>query len=1367
MPLELNLRFPNPGQVIVRFGDNDPTTLPFVNPISDGEREKIAWYVETYGAHSLGDPDDAEARRIAAHLPVLGKALFHAVFADREAARYFNEFQDAEGHQRLITVSAEHPAILALPWELLHDSRAPDGTYLFHETLSIRRRVAGAGGGRKPFAYSAKPSLHLLFVVSRPAGSGFLDPRSDALPVLDALDEHAPGRVTWEFLRPATFDALIRRLDDKTLPCVDILHFDGHGVFDERGGLPERHKKNRPSYAGRGEAIMRDAGNPGNPGEPDSPPHTGYLLFEDGDGNSDFVSAHKLGENLHRRQIALVILSACQTAAHGDMDADGEERGALGDVAARLTATGIPAVLAMTHSVLVHTTRDLFGEFYRQLALHRPVGAALDAARRHLANHPEKYPVQRGAERVWLKLHDWFIPALYQHGVDGPLLEEGAVAQMPLAPLGNLPERPESGFYGRTRELWDIERWFAGAARRVTLTGFGGQGKTALALEAGRWLTRTGMFRAAVFVDYSRLQAADAVAVAINEIAAVLGLSLIDAAAATAALWETPTLVILDNLEALSAETLKALLDAAVPWSQAGGSRLLCTTRRPDFNHPDYRNEGSLVHRSLLLKGLGLADALEWSAKLFRLPPAATAIPSRDALAALFEKVAYHPLTLRVLVQQIKTRRIAEVGQRLEQLLAGAGNSSVGGDTPASLVASLQLSLDRLDREARALLPRLGVFQGGAMEDSLLEVTGLGENTERHQLESLLCDLESGNTQAVLKALGVPAGVEIPADKQAEIDALLTRMKDELREKLAELPPPRPDLWPALRRQLEDAALLAAENLEDVSVPHLRFHPTLAPMLWAELDDAQRAELSDKYRQRYYQVANYLYHEDTRHPHQARAIARREMPNLLHAVYGALTAGEAEAVEFAESVGKFLNNFGLKREAEQLAELARSSASTVGSQPWFLAQSNHGEQLLAAGQVAEAAKVFSTILVQLGEADSIGQAVTLDRLGRCQESAGRPDWAEATYRQGLAVCARLERDDSVQRTQANLSTDLADVLRHMGRYGEARALYESTLEIDQALGNVRGLGVTHGQLGNLALVENRLDEAARRHQAALLLFRQLGEPAVEAQALHQLGVVYQRAGQYEAAEQHYRASARIKEGLGDLAGAAKTWNQLAIISQAMGKAEAAEAWFRKAMDIQRLTSQPLELANTLNNLAALLRDQPARLVEARDLVWEALTIKKTLDPGRAEIWKSYTLLAGIARHEAVAAPTHRTSLEAEAEGWRQRARSAWRAFPGSRTALRQHSDLILTAVGACAAHPEASRQFGEHQAALRQAAPEWAKLADALDCLLAGERAAEALCRGQDYLPAHILETILQGLADLDGLADLLPQSDEEDAATS
>ena len=121
MSLELNLRFADKDHVLVLFEGEDSGALPFSNPLTAKDRQDIQWYLEVYAAHSLGDPDDIEAARIATLLAAWGKALFDAVFRDRAAARLFDQFQDNEDEARLLTVSAEHPAVLALPWELLHD----------------------------------------------------------------------------------------------------------------------------------------------------------------------------------------------------------------------------------------------------------------------------------------------------------------------------------------------------------------------------------------------------------------------------------------------------------------------------------------------------------------------------------------------------------------------------------------------------------------------------------------------------------------------------------------------------------------------------------------------------------------------------------------------------------------------------------------------------------------------------------------------------------------------------------------------------------------------------------------------------------------------------------------------------------------------------------------------------------------------------------------------------------------------------------------------------------------------------------------------------------------------------------------------
>jgi tetratricopeptide (TPR) repeat protein len=1307
---ELAIQFLSGTEVKVSFEGTDSGKMAFVNPISDKDRTDIKWYVETYGAQSLADPDDAEARRIKARLPEIGKALFHSVLGHAAAYEPYLDFRNRSSANRVLTISSEDAGILALPWELLHD---PKGVFLFREKphISIRRKITGATKGRAPFAVVAKDNLHLLFVVSRPSDAGFIDPRADPQAVIDALEQHAPGRVTWEFLRPATLNALVARLDDETKRPVDILHFDGHGVFRQ---VSEEDIKKKPDLFGKSlqSEIQRERQVRGEAAA-GKPVGVGFLVFEKDDGLTHLIPAEDLAENLYRSKVGLVVLSACQTAA---LDAQGDP---MASVAGRLTTTGIPAILAMTHAVLVPTTKILFGKFYESLARSRGIATALDDARTFLANNPQKFEVQRGKHRQKLELDDWFIPALFHGGTDSPLLTGGVAVKPAEPPTGglkaistvkhNLRQPHEAGFFGRRRELWDIECWFAGQeTRRISLTGFGGQGKTELAQEAGRWLLRTGRFQRAVFVDYSKAQGHDAIAVAVSTISTVIDRSLVDAKAATEALQNDniPTLIILDNLETVAADALNELLTAAVAWSNAGDSRILLTSRQPEFGHPDYRIEGTRKHRQIPLKGLGSAanpdDALGWFGELNKLPPVASVPPPRrEELIELFDRVQFHPLSICVLAQQLKTRTAKQLGERLEQLLSQVATSAIAVDgTPPSLVASLQLSLERLSESERHAVRRLGVFQGGAFEDDLLAI-----------MES------EGSTQI------------------AESD-------NRKREAYA-------TIWPGLRRQLESAALIEAESISGVGPPFLRFHPTLAPILWADLKDDERQVLTTAHRQRYYALANYLYHQDDKNPHQARDIARRELPNLLQAVDRALDAGDADAVDFVVSVNRFLHCFGLTREAARLSGRAERVDLQPGSRAWYLAQSDRGEQLLQAGRAGDAAAVFGDILKSLGDQPSANLAATLGRLGRCYQAGGRPDLAESTYRQGIAVAEQLEPSDWVKRHRGALHTDLADVLMFQGKFAKARAEYERGLESAKELNEPRGQGVTLGQLGTLAMLEGDLVDAVQRFQEALKLFQSLGEPAGEAVFHHQLGRAFQEAQQLEQAEHHYRESARIEEQYDNLAGAAQTWNQLAILNRVNGKPEAAADWFRRAIDGFRSLGDTASLSKCLSNLANLLQTLPGRLDEACQLAEEALAIKKTQDLGAAEIWTTYRILAEIADQQS------QPDLAAE---YLQLARTAKRNFAGTSHELKQHLPIILGTVQAVL-DPGKADEFRIALSQMEQRG--WTNLVAAVRQILAGERNEQVLVAPLDFEDSMIIETILRAIADPTTLSALMPAEDD------
>ena len=154
-------------------------------------------------------------------------------------------------------------------------------------------------------------------------------------------------------LVPPTFPALqqaLQRAREARQP-FDVVHFDGHGVYDREHGL-------------------------------------GGLCFEDPKDAQkleqramQFIHAEKLAAMMRDHRIPLVFLEACQSAK--------AEEDPTASVAAKLLEEGVASVVAMSHSVLVETARRFVKAFYSELARgdargQGHAGRAAGAVRRHV-----------------------------------------------------------------------------------------------------------------------------------------------------------------------------------------------------------------------------------------------------------------------------------------------------------------------------------------------------------------------------------------------------------------------------------------------------------------------------------------------------------------------------------------------------------------------------------------------------------------------------------------------------------------------------------------------------------------------------------------------------------------------------------------------------------------------------------------------------------------------------------------------------------------------------------------------------------------------------------------------------------------------
>ncbi|HEX9938448.1 MAG TPA: tetratricopeptide repeat protein [Longimicrobium sp.] len=1146
-----------------------------IAPLGPIEGEELRWYLEKYAVWPSEFFRD-RARKVEESLVTWGRLLHDAAMPvahtsnvmqawariDDRAGRRFSVHVNAEvefGAPEVDVAAAQEAAtaLLALPWELLHDGRG----FLFQgaKPTRVRRRLPN----KNPLAVPVvAPPIRILLVTARPEDDacGYIDHRASALPLVEAM-EALPGLVHIHVLSPPTLTALRGELDRarRAREPYHVVHFDGHGVYDRRVGL-------------------------------------GGLCFEAPEDTAKLemrrhatVFTDEIGPLLRDHRVPLVFLEACQTA---------QAEQASESVASALLGAGVASVVAMSHSVLVETARRFVEAFYDALARGSRVGDAMLEGQRRLKDDATRGRVLGAGE---LRLEDWFVPVLFQERDDPqlfrttppPQTREDFLTRL-RACLGELPPEPETGFVGRSRELLWLQRLLR-HERYAVVRGQGGEGKTALAAEFARWMVRSHQVRRAAFVSVETHSHAAAVLDAVGRqlvpgysVAVFEGLeqALLPV---ERALREQPTLLVVDNMEsillppfvaaqtpdALVEETrneLDSILELCARLGGTGETRLVFTSREPlpaPFDAARYRLE---LHR------LGREDAVKLVERVLAVSADdgsgnASSDAAREEIEQLVDTVHGHARTLALLAPALRAKGVEATRASLVELM-GEMERVFPGDREHSLFASVALSLRRLSPVNQERARVLGVFHGvvdldmlrAMMEWEAPEVASLAIEL----IDTGLATVDPYNHLTLNPALCPYLRARMDPAERGTLEA---RWNDAMQGYVGFL----------VKEQSRNAEMSA--TLTRLGLPNL----------FAFLAHTQRqwdAESVIRLTGALYSLVQA--HGNPRLLEQVTRVRDTAAAALGQTWNAAQFTVQQTRIEQQRLAGRM-------REALEGAQELLRSARAAGERAYPGADYHLAIACFVLGRVLESIGSSERALPLVDEArdrfedierDTPGRAATMlctcfsDR-GDCLRGLGRLEEAAGAYEEFIQRAEKL----GIERHVASGKSKLGNVHISQRHYPEALEAYAEAREMFTKLNEPVTVAECWNQIGMVHHQSGRPEAAEDAYRSALAIFVQREYVSGQAATLGNLGLLYDtEMGRTEEAVVFLKRAVDKYVEVGDVAGEGRNRSNLAVRLRNLGRSGEAREEIRRAIKCAAQFGNALEPWKMWANLAEIELD---------------------------------------------------------------------------------------------------------------------------------------------------------------------------------
>ncbi len=303
---------------------------------------------------------------------------------------------------------------------------------------------------------------------------------------------------------------------------------------------------------------------------------------------------------------------------------------------------------------------------------------------------------------------------------------------------------------------------------------------------------------------------------------------------------------------------------------------------------------------------------------------------------------------------------------------------------------------------------------------------------------------------------------------------------------------------------------------------------------------------------------------------------------------------------------------------EQSLQIAREIQDRFGECETL---TNLGDLLTNQDLIQEARERYQSVITlaqQIGDLDSLGRALIgmgaiLRASGALQESARQLQRALAVY-----------RNNGYEHDEAAICASLGSTFALIGAIDQAITYFQQSLAVARDLGDERSQIRALVGLGEIYTNRDQYDVAVRYLTQAVQLTSDISEPRTAADTYSTLAAAYRRMHDLEGALYCGQRALEIIEQMGDKRRQASCLVSLARTYSELGRSEQSVSCYEYGLGLLRDLHDPVGEAITLERLAAVQR-KAGRVLEAQACLQRSSELRAsaglTMDDGNLS-WES-------------------------------------------------------------------------------------------------------------------------------------------------